>query len=515
MSDPPGLPFQPERGAAATASGLSAFSLQRFGHHFPYALWVLSYADRRVLYVNREFEAIWKISAREFMADPLCANLMIHPEDRALRPSALERQIAGEKLDFEFRIVSPTGQERWVREVAFTIPNEHGQPTWICVITKDISDYKRLGNLRDESDERFQAFFDNSPEALFCADGAGIVRFRNHSSLNLNPALASGDALERIFHDEDRAAFLGALANAVSRRVVVTFDARLAPEEGARWISGRIAPLPGESGTREFIISLRDITRSKEDEATLRREHSEATTTNAQIRELDTLKNRVVAGLAHDIRSPLSAVSGALDIMRMIGVSEELSEYLELAQEGLTHATRLIGELLEVGRVEIGGDTFEPVRFDPKTAILECLAAASIDAHRRVITISSSVTVDSEPLPELLADRLKFKRILDNLLANAVKFTPNGGTVTFDARIATREKRFLELSISDTGIGIAPEDLPKIFDPYKQAETDRRHLGVGLGLAVVKHLVEAHKGTIAVTSEVSRGTTFTVTFPVV
>lgn len=489
-------------------------SFQHIGDQFPHAICLLSYTDRRVLYVNPAFEDVWQIAAHEFIADPLRLDRMIHTEDLALRTASLERQLAGERLESEFRIVSPAGQERRVREFAFGVVDATGVPTCLCVITRDIPEH--LPTLRRQADSRFQVLFDHIPESLFCTDRTGIIHVRNPSSLSKDKVLVPGDHLERIFLEDDRPTFLVALAEAAASRLVTSFDVRLGPEEGTRWVSGRISPLPGETDEPEFIISLRDITHRKRNEATLQQANSEVTATNARLRELDALKNRFVAGLAHDLRSPLSAVSGAIDIMQLIGVSDELNDYILLAREGLEHARSLIHELLEVGRVEIGGDALERTEFDPKSSILECLGAATIDANLRFITIRSSVTVDSGPLPFLFADRVKFKRVLDNLLVNAVKFTPPGGTVSLKARIrAEMSHRFLIISISDTGIGIEPEDLETIFDPYKQARPHHRHLGVGLGLALVKHIVEAHDGTVDVESEIGKGTTFTVTFPVV
>lgn len=492
----------------------SSLSFQHIGDQFPHAVCLLSYTDRRVLYVNAAFENVWHVTAHDFIADPFRLNRMIHVEDREPRATTFERQIAGERLDSEFRIVSPSGKERWVQETVFTMVDADGVPTGICVITKDLGKRRPLPQAPDES--RFQVLFDHIAESLFCTDSTGTIRFRNRSSLSKDKVLVPGDRLERIFLEEDRPNFLTALAEAVAYRIVTSFDARLLLEEGGRWVSGRISPIPGETEEPELIISLRDITHRKRNEATLQQENSEVTATNAQLRELDALKSRFVAGLAHDLRSPLSAVSGAIDIMRLIGVSNELEEYLDLAREGLDHARTLIHELLEVGRVEIGGDTLERIEFDPKLSMLECLGAATIDANRRLITIQDSVTANSKPFPYLFADRVKFKRVLDNLLVNAVKFTPPGGTVSFNASVRSdMGRQFLAVSVSDTGIGIAPEDLPTIFDPYQQGRGNHQNLGVGLGLALVKHIVEAHGGTVHVESEVGKGTTFTVTFPVV
>lgn len=486
-------------------------SFQEIGDQFPYAVCLLSYADRRVLYVNPAFEDVWQIAAHEFIADPLRLNRVIHADDLALRGALFERQIAGERLESEFRIVFPPGREGWIREAAFGVVDANGEPICICAIASEIPDRSRKGN-----ESRFRTFFENLPEALFCTDSRGTVRILNESSLNRDKALGPGDRLERIFLEDDRPNFLAALAKAVANRIVTSFDVRLGFEEDHRWVSGRISPIPGENDQPELIISLRDITHRKRNEATLRRENLEATATNARLRELDTLKSRFVAGLAHDLRSPLSAVSGALDIMRLIGVSEELNEYLALARESLEHARTLVQELLEVGRIEISGDTLERTGFNPKPSLLECLGVATIEASRRRITISTSVRTDSDPLPDLFADRVKFKRVLDNLLVNAVKFTPPGGTVSVDARIQIEtNRRFLVISISDTGIGIAPEDLPTVFDPYKQAWNDHHQIGIGLGLALVKHIVEAHDGSVEVESEVGKGTTFTVMFPVI
>lgn len=499
-----------------TALDPASLSLQHFGDNLPYALWVMSYRDFRVLYVNPEFSKVWGISPQEFIAEPMQLEQLVHPEDRVLRRNGLERQLAGEKIDLGFRILRPDGEIRWVREIAFSLLNAEEKPVRIVVLTRDISDFKHLSVAHRESEARFRLFFDNSPEAMFCTDPSGRILFRNQSSYRKNKTLKVGDGLELVFHEEDRHRLMGSLAEATSRCTRVKFEARLDPAEGSRWVAGSIAPIPSESSITELMVSLRDISTQKQDEEKLRQTNTEISVANAKLRELDALKGQFVAGLVHDIRSPLSAVVGSLDIMRILGVNEEIDEYLSIAHEGLSHALLLINEMLEVNRIEIGGHLVEKAPIEPKSCLLECLHTAEIEARRRSITISSSITMDSPPLPMLNADRVRFKRVIDNLLTNAIKFTPHDGTVSLDARVVrqTDGTESLEVTVADTGVGIAPEDQRTIFDPYVQAKNDRRHLGVGLGLAVVKHIVEAHGGSVHVESEPGRGTRFTVAYPI-
>lgn len=234
---------------------------------------------------------------------------------------------------------------------------------------------------------------------------------------------------------------------------------------------------------------------------------------NLKLKEMATLKANFTAMLVHDIRSPLSVVSLALDAW---GGGPELREtVLPQAQKSLRRVETLLSEMLEVYRTESGE---LPVEFGPiaPAPFLEAL----VDAHRlpaAAADLRFHVAIAPD-LPELLGDPDKLERAFANLLGNALKYTPKGGALSLEASVdhgsgVEAGLRWLKVCITDTGRGIPAEQLPYIFDPFRQTEARDASGGVGLGLAIVQRIIAAHRGRIHVSSQVGFGTSFAVLLP--
>jgi signal transduction histidine kinase len=191
-------------------------------------------------------------------------------------------------------------------------------------------------------------------------------------------------------------------------------------------------------------------------------------------------------------------------------LNEKQAEYTEDILTSGRHLLSLINEILDLSKVEAGRMELEVAAFDLPLAIDNARTFVRERATKHGITLD--VAVD-ERLGEFTGDERKIKQTLLNLLSNAVKFTPEGGRVGINAK---RTDGAVEISVSDTGIGIAPEDQPKIFEEFRQVGSDYAHKseGTGLGLTLAKKFVELHGGRIWVESEVGKGSKFTFTLPV-
>jgi signal transduction histidine kinase len=234
--------------------------------------------------------------------------------------------------------------------------------------------------------------------------------------------------------------------------------------------------------------------------------------TNRKLLELDRIKSRFFANISHELRTPLTLLLAPLQTLiqeRSAGWQPDIRQLLLIMQSNGMRLLKLINDLLELVRLESGKMEVkgEPVAIEP---FLQGLVnGAKKSAEDRGI----SLEVTSDPaLGTVVTDGDKLERILLNLLFNALKFTPAGGKVEVEAR---RENDELLLEVSDTGTGISGEQLPFIFDRFWQADTSsqRKYRGVGIGLALVKELVEIQGGKVAVTSEIGKGTEFTVRLP--
>ena len=233
-------------------------------------------------------------------------------------------------------------------------------------------------------------------------------------------------------------------------------------------------------------------------------------------RQLETAsrhKSEFLANMSHELRTPLNAILGFSEVLaeRMFGeVNEKQAEYLQDILSSGRHLLSLINDILDLAKVEAGRLELELGRFHLPTALDNALTLVRERATRHGITLTHTM---DERLGDIVADERKVKQILLNLLSNAVKFTPEGGRVGLTA-MAT--DRVVTIAVSDTGVGIAPEDQAAIFEEFRQVGRDdtRKQEGTGLGLTLAKKFVELHEGRIWLESQVGQGSTFSFTLPI-
>jgi len=224
-------------------------------------------------------------------------------------------------------------------------------------------------------------------------------------------------------------------------------------------------------------------------------------------------KSEFLANMSHELRTPLNAIIGFSEVLQehMFGdMNEKQEEYINDIHGSGKHLLSLINDILDLSKVEAGRMELELETFDLPGAIDNALTLVKERAGRHGIELASTV---DPAVGEIKADERKFKQILLNLLSNAVKFTPEGGTISVEAvPVGT----MVEVSVSDTGIGIAPEDCDAVFEEFRQVGSDytKKAEGTGLGLALTRKFVELHGGKIWVTSVVGKGSTFTFSLPV-
>ena len=223
-------------------------------------------------------------------------------------------------------------------------------------------------------------------------------------------------------------------------------------------------------------------------------------------------KSDFLANMSHELRTPLNAIIGFSEVLleRMFGeLNPKQEEYLQDIMTSGRHLLSLINDILDLSKVEAGRMELDLGQFDLPAALDNCRTLVRERAGRHGIALDLAV---DERVGQIVADERKVRQVLLNLLSNAVKFTPEGGRVAIGA---VRADGGVEIAVSDTGIGIAPEDQETIFEEFRQAGSDyvRKREGTGLGLALAKRFVELHGGRIWVKSEVGRGSTFTFTIP--
>ena len=233
---------------------------------------------------------------------------------------------------------------------------------------------------------------------------------------------------------------------------------------------------------------------------------------SAQLEVADRHKSEFLANMSHELRTPLNAVIGFSEVLleRMFGeVNDKQAEYLQDILSSGRHLLSLINDILDLSKIEAGRMELELTSFDLPVAMDNALTLVRERASRHGINLE----FQADPrIGEIVADERKVKQVLLNLLSNAVKFTPAGGRVAVSV---ARANGSVEIAVSDTGIGIAPEDQEAIFEEFRQVGSDyaRKREGTGLGLALARRFVELHGGRIWVKSQVGTGSTFTFSLP--
>jgi signal transduction histidine kinase len=223
-------------------------------------------------------------------------------------------------------------------------------------------------------------------------------------------------------------------------------------------------------------------------------------------------KSEFLANMSHELRTPLNAIIGFSEVLtdRMFGeLNEKQEEYLKDIYTSGTHLLSLINDILDLSKIEAGRMELELTGFDLPTAIENALMLVRERAGRRSLTLHTNIDTQ---LGQIQADERKVRQVVLNLLSNAIKFTPEGVRIEV---AAMPKDGFVEVSVRDTGIGIAPEDQEKVFEEFRQVGTAAKKVeGTGLGLTLCRKFVELHGGKIWVKSQVGEGSTFTFTIPV-
>jgi cell cycle sensor histidine kinase DivJ len=364
---------------------------------------------------------------------------------------------------------------------------------------------------------KFKLLADNSTDLITLHLENGDTQFASsasHSLLNCEPASLNGDGFFNRVHLHDRVAYKTALSDAVRTggEVSVAFRVHLSPkssDEGQKtlWLETRCRKIfDPVTGVVEIVAVSRDISAIKETEAELNQQRSEAERSNEA-------KSRFLANMSHELRTPLNAIIGFSDILKqdLFGKFEyeKHSEYANLINDSGHHLLNLVNDILDISKIEAGRYEICPEPFDFSILVSKTCAMLSPQAMDQKVTISNTVSND---LPELNADSRACRQILINLLSNAVKFSHQGATVSVSAKTVGNALRF---SVKDQGIGIKKEYLEVIGQPFFQVENNitRNFEGTGLGLFLVKGLVELHHGQFSIESEPGKGTEVTISLP--
>jgi len=495
-----------EQRRSEQALRVSEARFRSFMDNAPFSMLVKD-LDGRYVMVNRGIEANWGKSSEEILGrriGDLSGSAGVGVVD------AMDREVieTGRAVAREVHF-SDLGEE-WSYEVKFPIRDVDGRLIAIGGVAVDISDRKQTEMMLRTSEARFRSFMENAPVEMVVKDLEGRYLMVSRAVEEIWDRAAE-ELLGRKAGDISESA--GAtVVEAMDREVIETGRsvAREIHFPGWRneWAYGVKFPIRDATGTLVAIGSVvLNITDKKRTELELLRAKEEAERANRA-------KSEFLANMSHELRTPLNAIIGFSEI-----ISKQLfgplgsPRYLDYSRDIYASGEHLLGivnSILDTSKIEAGSFVLSEGPCD----VLELIESATRMIEARAV--QASITVEQQVaanLPPIIVDERISKQILLNLLSNAVKFTPAGGKIAVTAGYS--EDGGLLVQVSDTGIGIAPEDLARLFDRFAQVDTSyaRRHGGTGLGLHLTKKLIELHGGTIRLESAVRVGTTASVTWP--
>lgn len=406
------------------------------------------------------------------------------------------------------RFVRCDGSLAFVRVIVTAVREPSGELMFFLGIAQDIAESWEAEEKRQAAEERLRIGL--------AASGTGVYRFSiEHETLEWETGfsglfgLAPGEPLSleqglAMIHPDDRASVRAAYEQSAKHGDDFEECFRVVRPDGSiRWLADRARVTFDQEGRPLYL------TGASTDVTALVRSHEAERAARAEAMRTQRSRDDMAAVVAHDLRSPLHTIMmTAADLGEFAQVDAETQEQIDLIRSSAKVMDRLIRDMLHMNQIENGRLVVQPVSIPATALVDEAVSLSTKKALTAGISLHSDV---AEGLPRVLADRARIVQSLDNLLANALKFTGPGGKVSVRARA---KAGFVEFSVDDNGRGMSAEELSHVFEPYWQADRRSRQ-GVGLGLAIVRGIVEAHGGKVHCASELTKGSSFRFTIPVV
>jgi PAS domain S-box-containing protein len=471
-------------------------------------------ADGVVSYASRAIEQILGYTPAEFTG--LDHRSLIHPDDVAATLGLVgeSAQVPGSTVEIEYRLRHKDGS--W-RTVASTGKNLLDDPavSGFLVTMRDVTEQRRAEAALAESEERFRATFENAPMGIAIAGLDGTFLRVNRAFGDI--AGYSADELAgRSFADFVFAEELESGADDFRRLgedggLQTTSERRVRAKDGSeRWVQSDVSALLDAAGAPTgFVIQAIDWTDKKRAEADREDAHALVRKQNELLKETDSVKDELISVVSHDLRTPLTSIMGYLELVLDDAegtLTAEQRSFLDVIDRNANRLLTLVNELLFIARAESGRLELELTEVDVVEVAGEVVEGQRLTAARAGVDL----LVVAEGAAPAIADRARVSELLENLVSNAIKFTPAGGTI--EVRASTEDGVAI-LEVADTGVGLSESDQAHLFERFFRSRDAHKVPGIGLGLSIVKAIVTAHGGEIAVTSRLGEGTTFLIELP--
>jgi len=472
--------------------------------NLPHMIFVKDARDLRFVRINRAGEELLGYPRDTLIGK---SDHDFFPPDQADSFTAKDREVleGGRLVDIPEEPIDTAARGRRILHTKkIPVHDATGRAEFLLGISEDITERRR-------TEDRFRRVVESVPNAIVVVDQGGTIRLVNPQTEKLfgyarqeligKPVEILLPASLREGHPAHRA---GYLSEPTTRAMGSNRDLYGLHKDGREIpVEVGLNPIETDEGT-QVLASVIDITVRKAAEAAL-------TAAEAEAKRANLAKSEFLSRMSHELRTPLNAVLGFAQLLEMDDLTTEQRDSLDHISRGGRHLLELINEVLDISRIEARQMTLSPEPVAVADLLTEVIGLVSPLAGGRSITLDATASGCDV---YVLADRQRLTQVLLNLLANAVKYNRDGGSVT--VACAGTEGDRLRIRVTDTGYGIPPDQLDRLFRPFERLGADQSTVeGTGLGLALSKGLIEAMGGAIGVESELDRGTTFWVQLDIV
>ncbi|WP_413773940.1 PAS domain-containing protein [Nostoc sp. MG11] len=458
-------------------------------------------------------------SLEETQATPQWWREQIHPEDRKLLGKYFRAMSANQNhYVVEYRMCHKDQQYRYVLDQGIIKRDANGQPVRAVGSTTDISDRKHAEVALRQSEERYRYLSDAMPQLVWICNPSGEYEHVNQrwcefTGQPIKEALGFG--WTKVLHPEDIQPAIQTWVESVQTGELYEHEMRYRRFDGIyRWHLTRGLPIKNEQGrVMKWFGTSTDIDDRKQLEAERHVLLQLEQTARAEAEAANRTKDEFVAMVSHDLRSPLNAILGWAKLLRTRQLDpENMTRALETIESNAKSQAKLLEDLLDMSRIIRGKLQLEISQVNLGAIIGVAIKTVYPSANAKNIRLESIL---DRSIPAISGDINRLLQVLGNILSNAVKFTPPEGRVEVQLSACSESNsNSAIIQVTDTGIGISAELLPYVFERYHQGNSTHKQGGLGLGLAIARHLVELHGGTIQATSPgVGQGATFTVKLP--
>jgi PAS domain S-box-containing protein len=432
----------------------------------------------------------------------------LHPDDVDSIMGLFKKVKQGEQLPhIRTRVLTKSG-DYITMEFNAAPQFKDGKIVSILAIGRDVTERIRADEAIRESEEKYRDLYDNAPDMYHTLDKNGIVVDCNETEarmLGYKKEEIIGRPLTDFFTGKSKRFFEMDFPRLNKEKAQLTLEREYVRKDGSTFLAS--LNVFSEFDDAGNLITTKAISRDIDEQKKIERALKKA---YEKLKSIDELKSNLIANVTHELRTPLTIVMSSLELAIAEEDKKNRNELLEMAMDAMVRQDSIVGDLIEASQIDKGDMGLNLKSIDLKNTI-DTISSEFIPIVLQR-DIKTNVRVQ-EDLPKVEANQKQVEHILRNLISNAIKFNKKGGKISIEA---SKKGKFVEVSVADTGIGIAKKAFQRVFDRFYQADssTSRNYGGTGLGLAVVKEIVEAHGGKINIESKPGKGSRFYFTLPI-